>query len=127
MNSRIVLVTVCLTVAMGIVLHSSAGSPTKPGDVTESRVTAEASDGNNWLLNGRTFDEQHFSPLKQITKQNVGQLRMTWTRGIGAGQTAGVTTRNEHDAALGGVPRVPRRHRRRGSGRCTAAVCSARV
>src|ERR1041385_8074222 len=42
---------------------------------------------DDWLMFSRTYDAQRFSPLKQITKQNVGQLRMTWTRGIGAGQT----------------------------------------
>jgi alcohol dehydrogenase (cytochrome c) len=41
----------------------------------------------DWLMYSRTYDAQRFSPLKQITKQNVGQLRMIWTRGIGAGQT----------------------------------------
>jgi alcohol dehydrogenase (cytochrome c) len=42
---------------------------------------------DDWLMFSRTYDAQRFSPLKQITKQNVGQLRMTWTRGMGAGQT----------------------------------------
>jgi PQQ-dependent dehydrogenase (methanol/ethanol family) len=42
---------------------------------------------DDWLMFSRTYDAQRFSPLKQITKQNVGQLRMVWTRGIGAGQT----------------------------------------
>src|SRR6202171_2141508 len=79
MNIRtIILVTLCFAIAMGIALHSSAGSPAKPGDVTESRVTADTADGNNWLLNGRTFDEQHFSPLKQITDKNVGSLGLAW-------------------------------------------------
>ena len=83
MNSRtIVLVTGCLAVAMGIVLHSSAGSPAKRGDVSEARVAAESADGNNWLLNGRTFDEQHFSPLKQITDKNVSTLGLAWSLDI---------------------------------------------
>src|ERR1700760_20124 len=42
---------------------------------------------DDWLMYSRTYDAQRFSPLKQITKQNVGQLKMIWTRGIGAGQT----------------------------------------
>ena len=42
---------------------------------------------DDWLMFSRTYDAQRFSPLKQISKQNVGQLRMVWTRGIGAGQT----------------------------------------
>jgi alcohol dehydrogenase (cytochrome c) len=42
---------------------------------------------DDWLMFSRTYDAQRFSPLKQITKQNVSQLKMVWTRGIGAGQT----------------------------------------
>src|SRR5712691_8412468 len=47
----------------------------------------ESPPADDWLMFSRTYDAQRFSPLKQITKQNVGQLRMIWTRGIGAGQT----------------------------------------
>src|ERR1700730_1873149 len=83
MNIRMIgLITVCLTVAMGIVLHSSAGSPSKLGDVSEARVAAELADGNNWLLNGRTFGEQHFSPLKQISDKNVSTLGLAWSLDI---------------------------------------------
>lgn len=32
----------------------------------------------------RTYNEQRFSPLNQIPKANVGQLRMAWTRGLPA-------------------------------------------
>ena len=42
---------------------------------------------DDWLMFSRTYDAQRYSPLKQITRQNVSQLRMVWTRGIGAGQT----------------------------------------
>ncbi len=42
---------------------------------------------NDWLMFSRTYDAQRYSPLKQINKQNVSQLRMVWTRGLGAGQT----------------------------------------
>src|SRR5262249_31345027 len=42
----------------------------KAGDVSEARVIAEAASGANWLVGGGTFEEQHFSPLKQITDQN---------------------------------------------------------
>ncbi len=36
----------------------------------------------DWLMYSRTYDAQRYSPLKQIDKQNVGQLRMAWTRGM---------------------------------------------
>jgi alcohol dehydrogenase (cytochrome c) len=42
---------------------------------------------DDWLMFSRTYDAQRFSPLKQINKQNVGQLRVAWVRGMGAGQT----------------------------------------
>jgi quinohemoprotein ethanol dehydrogenase len=32
----------------------------------------------NWLTHGRTYTEQRFSPLKQITDQNVSQLGLAW-------------------------------------------------
>ncbi len=72
------LTAVCLVIAMNMALHSSADSPAKAGDVSEARVIADAAEGKNWLLNGRTFDEQHFSPLKQISDQNIGRLGLAW-------------------------------------------------
>ena len=42
---------------------------------------------DDWLMFSRTYDAQRFSPLKQINKQNVGQLRTAWVRGLGPGQT----------------------------------------
>ena len=57
---------------------TSADNPAKAGNVTESRVEAEAAEGTNWLINGRNFEAQHFSPLKQINDQNVGGLGLAW-------------------------------------------------
>jgi len=42
-------------------------------------------DPGDWLHISRTYDQQRFSPLTQITKINVGQLRMAWSRGLPAG------------------------------------------
>ena len=39
-------------------------------------------DPADWLMINRTFDEQRYSPLDQINKSNVGQLRMAWSRGL---------------------------------------------
>src|SRR6195256_6797435 len=39
-------------------------------------------DPADWLMMNRTYDEQRFSPLGQINKSNVGQLRMAWSRGL---------------------------------------------
>jgi len=53
--------------------------------VTEQMLENPSPD--DWLMFSRTYDAQRFSPLKQINKQNVGQLRMAWVRGMGPGQT----------------------------------------
>src|SRR5689334_9722311 len=39
----------------------------------------------DWLMPSRTYDWQRFSPLNQINKQNVNQLRLAWSRGMANG------------------------------------------
>ncbi|HEY2382737.1 MAG TPA: PQQ-binding-like beta-propeller repeat protein [Terriglobia bacterium] len=34
---------------------------------------------NDWLMFSRTYDAQRYSPLKQITKDNVGQLKLVFS------------------------------------------------
>jgi quinohemoprotein ethanol dehydrogenase len=76
-------------VSIAAACHSSppaeANRPPAPGDVSEARVASEAATGNNWLLNGRTFDEKHFSPLQQITDKNVDRLGLAWYLDIDSG------------------------------------------
>ncbi len=45
---------------------------------------------NDWLMYSRTYDAQRYSPLNQINTQNVGQLRLAWTRGMAPGQTESI-------------------------------------
>src|SRR5215211_9322006 len=40
---------------------------------------------DDWLMYSRTYDAQRFSPLKQINKSNVAQLRVAFTRELGNG------------------------------------------
>jgi glucose dehydrogenase len=40
---------------------------------------------DDWLMYSRTYDAQRFSPLKQITKQNVGQLKESFKKELPAG------------------------------------------
>jgi alcohol dehydrogenase (cytochrome c) len=40
---------------------------------------------DDWLMFSRTYDAQRHSPLKQITKQNVGQLREVFKKELGTG------------------------------------------
>ncbi|HLH30672.1 MAG TPA: PQQ-binding-like beta-propeller repeat protein, partial [Terriglobia bacterium] len=40
---------------------------------------------DDWLMYSRTYDAQRFSPLNQITKQNVGKLTQVWKNELAAG------------------------------------------
>src|SRR5262249_16622861 len=40
---------------------------------------------SNWLMNHRTYDGQRFSPLAQITKDNVRSLRLAFAVPLGGG------------------------------------------
>ena len=81
---RILALTAATATAIACGSHPSANSP-KLGNVTEARITSEAADGSNWLLNGRTFDEKHFSPLQKITDKNVAGLGLAWYLDIPGG------------------------------------------
>jgi quinohemoprotein ethanol dehydrogenase len=51
--------------------------------VTGERITAADREPQNWLAHGRTYDEQRFSPLKQVHDGNVGQLGLAWSYATG--------------------------------------------
>src|SRR5215813_2906441 len=46
----------------------------------------------DWLMFSRTYDAQRFSPLSQVNKQNVNQLGLAWSRGLGPGTTETIPT-----------------------------------
>src|SRR3954454_5629334 len=45
---------------------------------------------NDWLMYNRTYDAQRFSPLQQINKANVGQLKAAWSITQPAGSQEGI-------------------------------------
>jgi PQQ-dependent dehydrogenase (methanol/ethanol family) len=56
-------------------------------------------DPGDWLMWRRTLDGWGYSPLAQINKTNVAQLRMVWTRALSAGNTQ-ETTPLIHDGVM---------------------------
>jgi len=58
--------------------------------VDDARLRDAARDSANWLAYGRTYDEQRFSPLRQINDSTVRGLGLVWshelptTRGVEA-------------------------------------------
>ena len=55
----------------------------------------------DWLMWRRTLDGWGYSPLDQITRDNVGELRMVWSRALRAGTQEGTPL------AYGGVLYMP--------------------
>ena len=74
--------------AMTLVISAAAtlaiaACSTEPGSNSGERVGAEqllnaASDSDNWISYGRTYDEQRFSPLDKVNADNVGELGLEW-------------------------------------------------
>jgi alcohol dehydrogenase (cytochrome c) len=44
-------------------------------DVSNAEMKDAAKDGQNWLLHGRTYSNQRYSPLDQIDAKNVNELK----------------------------------------------------
>ena len=55
-------------------------------------------DNADWLMWRRTLDGWGYSPLTQINRNNVAQLRMVWARGLGPGNQEG--TPIVHDGVM---------------------------
>ena len=75
-----------LAISLALLIFSGCGpksgatsSPERSAaTVDASRITRADEEPGNWLTYGRTYNEQRFSPLKQINDQNVGQLALAW-------------------------------------------------
>ena len=70
------------------VFLAMAGGPAAPQGREFKPVTDQMllnPNPEDWLMPSRTYDWQRFSPLNQINKQNVNQLRLAWSRGLPAG------------------------------------------
>jgi quinohemoprotein ethanol dehydrogenase len=46
--------------------------------VNAARIENADQEPGNWMSHGRTYNEQRFSPLKEINVQNIPQLNLTW-------------------------------------------------
>ncbi len=60
-----------------------AVAPALAAEVTYERLVNADKEPQNWLMVHRTYDAQRFSPLNQITKQNVKNLRLLFAVAIG--------------------------------------------
>lgn len=48
----------------------------------------DRSDGDDWPAFGRTYNEQHFSPLTDVNEGNIGDLNLAWSHDLPPGNVA---------------------------------------
>ena len=80
---RKALLAAIAAMAIGGSGYLAARAPVKP---TLSPLD-DRSTGADWAGYGRTFGEQHFSPLTQINAANVGKLGLAWSFDLGPGNS----------------------------------------
>jgi alcohol dehydrogenase (cytochrome c) len=62
-----------------VILFSGTGRLlTRAEPVASDRLLHAHRDSADWLMYGRTYDSQRFSPLTQIHTRNVGELSLQW-------------------------------------------------
>ena len=66
------------------------------GEPKNREDSKPASNAGDWLLYGRTYDDQRFSPLNQINEQNVANLGLVWSREMGTTRGLEATPLVEH-------------------------------
>ncbi len=72
-------------IAKAILLTSAAliAAPALAAEVTSERLINADKEPQNWLMNHRTYDGQRFSPLDQINKQTVKNLKLAYAVALG--------------------------------------------
>lgn len=64
--------------------QGSARAASPPG----AQTLLDSSDGADWAAYGRTYGEGHYSPLREITADNVGRLGLAWSLDLPPGNSA---------------------------------------
>ena len=81
---------------LGVVRRERTGAAAEFVPVTDAML--QNPDPADWLMWRRTLDLWGYSPLTQIDRGNVAQLRMVWTRALGPGIQEG--TPLVHDGVM---------------------------
>ena len=73
--------------ALGLITQAFAQSAAPFEPVTDAMI--QDPDPKDWLSWRRTLDAWGYSPLDQIDRSNVNQLRLVWVRPLDAGHQEG--------------------------------------
>ena len=92
-HAALVMLSAVLLACAAPSLHAQSSAVTPVTDVTLQDPPPE-----DWLMWRRTLNGWGYSPLDQVDRDNVGTLRMVWSRGLGPGLQQG--TPLVHDGVL---------------------------
>jgi len=67
-----------LATESAVTTTDSAAPVVSPANVDGARIIAADSEPGNWMSYGRTYAEEHYSPLNLINDDNVSQLGLAW-------------------------------------------------
>ncbi|MBX5459681.1 MAG: PQQ-dependent dehydrogenase, methanol/ethanol family [Steroidobacteraceae bacterium] len=73
-----VIARVLLAAAVGVLPVLAGASEPAAAAVDGQRMRRANEEPGQWMSYGRTWDEQRFSPLKQINDRNAGELGLAW-------------------------------------------------
>src|SRR6267142_5433961 len=73
---------VLMSIALAPLLFADAVSSTPVGQTAAAQYL-DASSGRDWPGYGRTFGQQHYSPLSQINETNASRLGLVWSMELG--------------------------------------------
>ena len=75
-------VSLLASACLALTFAAGCGEPeeklTGPAAVNAKRIENADAEPGQWLTAGRNYDEQRFSPLAQITPDNIGTLGLAW-------------------------------------------------
>src|SRR5262245_36132838 len=82
----------CAVIIVGVLIGCHATSTrVDRAPTTSAERLSDQGDGADWPGYGRTFGEQHFSPLTQIDARNVQQLGLEWSLDLPTGNSVSAT------------------------------------
>ena len=81
---------------LGSLLVATALTPVGAADMTYERARNVAKEPHNWLLHHGNYEGHRFSALKEINTNNVKNLKVAFTVGLGGLEGAGGRKSVEH-------------------------------
>ena len=73
--------------AAALFVVATQARPSSDASVNSSAKLQDTSSGSDWPGFGRTYGEQHYSPLTEINAQTIGRLGLAWSMDLGQGNT----------------------------------------